>query len=166
MLKSMFKVLLALAVFFSAVGKLYAQDTTGIEGFVNDDRHQFAQLWINPDGNVTIKVSNGRQWNPMWIVLHAHYYAGDQLLRTVDYHVYCPSPNPFGGGKENWFRYAGPNVPATRVVLTSNKTKPWTVPEAGWTPTISWAISPDQAFSSQQAQQVPRIPHRDSSKFF
>jgi hypothetical protein len=99
-------------------------DTSGIHGFAQDDRNQFVDFWLNTSGTVTIKASNGRQLHPMWIAVHATYYMNNQVLSTKDYHVYCPSPIPGGGGREVWFVFLGPGVTADRVGLSTNKLGP------------------------------------------
>jgi hypothetical protein len=101
-----------------------SNDTSGIHAFFQDDANQFVDFWLNTSGTITIKASNGRQLKPMWIVVHATYYMSGQVLSTKDYHVYCPSPNPGGGGREVWFVFLGPGVPADRVGLSTNKLGP------------------------------------------
>jgi hypothetical protein len=135
---------LFIGAFFAAVlclshsQNVYAHDTSGIHAFVNDDRNQFADLWLNNDGNVTVKASNGRQWRPMWIVVHADFWSGKQLLARNDYHVYCQSPFPGGHGQETWFRFAGPGVSGvTSISLSSNNESPWTHPQGGWSVMLS-----------------------------
>jgi hypothetical protein len=100
-------------------------DTSGIHAFVQDDKNQFVDFWLNLSGTVTIKASNGRQLNPMWVVVHATYYMDNQVLTTKDYHVYCPPPNPGGAGREVWFVFLGPGVTADKIGLSTNKEKPW-----------------------------------------
>jgi len=104
-------------------------DTSGIHAFVQDERNQFVDFWLNTTGTVTIKASNGRQLYPMWIVVHATYYMNNQVLSTKDYHVYCPSPTPGGGGREVWLVFLGPGVTADRVGLSTNKLGP--IPDLG-----------------------------------
>jgi hypothetical protein len=57
-----------------------APDTSGIRAFFNDDRSQFVDFWQNTNGQVTIKVSNGRPWRPTWVVLHANFLSGGQVI--------------------------------------------------------------------------------------
>ena len=45
---------------------VYAYDTSGIPALSNVDQGQFVSFWLNQDGNITIKASNGRQGIPMW----------------------------------------------------------------------------------------------------
>jgi hypothetical protein len=118
-------------------GYAYSHDTSGIHAFFNDDKNQFIDFWLNTDGNVTIKASNGRPWRPMWVVAHATFMSGGTVLGKADYHVYCPSPNPGGKGAETWFRFAGPGLSPDKVVVTTNKEKPWKTPQGGWTIMIS-----------------------------
>lgn len=112
-------------------------DTSGVHAFFNDDRKQFVDFWLNTNGKVTIKVSNGRPWRPMWVVVHAFFKDGSSTVATKDYHVYCQSPAPGGGGQENWFVFPGPGVAATTVSVTTNKEAPWTNPGGGWEIPIS-----------------------------
>lgn len=103
----------------------HAHDMSGLHAFFNDDRNQFVDLWLNDGGSVTVKVSNGRPWRPMWVVVHATFKAGDAVLGTKDYHVFCESPNPGGHGQERWFTFAGtPFIGATSVSITTNKEAP------------------------------------------
>ena len=118
--------------------RVFAHDTSGLHAFFNDDRHQFVDFWLNEDGNVTIKVSNGRQWRPMWVVVHASFMSGEQVLARKDYHVYCQSPLPGGHGQEAWFRFAGPGMAGiTSVTVHTNKERPWKHPAGGWEIMIS-----------------------------
>jgi hypothetical protein len=99
-------------------------DTSGIHAFAEDDRNQFVDFWLNTNGMVTIKASNGRQWSSIWIVVHATYYMNNQVLTTDDYRFYCPPPNPGGGGREVWLVFLGPGVTADKVGLSTNKQGP------------------------------------------
>ena len=75
---------------------------------------------------------------PMWVVLHAAFYAGNQLLGKKDYHVFCKSPTPGGGGSERWFVYSNPGFSGvTAVSISTNKEDPWTNPGDGWEFSIS-----------------------------
>src|SRR5215472_8772977 len=58
---------------------VYAYDTSGIHAFFNDDQSQFVNFWLNQDGNITIKASNGREGIPMWVVVRASFMS-DQFL--------------------------------------------------------------------------------------
>ena len=109
-------------------------EMNGIHASVIDDSSQFVDLWLNTDGNITIKVSNGRPWRPMWVVAHANFFSGNESVGKQDYHVYCPSPNPGGHGAETWFKFGAPPISGevTRIVLSSNKEKPWKDPEPDW----------------------------------
>lgn len=113
-------------------GLAQAQDQSGIHGFVNDDRNQFVDLWLNSDGGLTVKVSNGRPWRPMWVVVHVSFRSeANQEIGRQDLHVYCPSPNPGGRGAEKWFHFPTPGFSGVHhLVLTSNKEAPRAVPEA------------------------------------
>lgn len=120
------------------LSNLHAYEMTGLHAFQNDDRNQFADFWLNTDGNVSIKVSNGRPWRPMWIVLHARFMSGNQLLAQKDYHVYCQSPFPGGHGAETLFTFSGPGVTGvTNILLSSNKQAPWKNVQGGWEIMIS-----------------------------
>ncbi|VIO69567.1 hypothetical protein CI1B_27730 [Bradyrhizobium ivorense] len=115
-----------------------AGDMSGIHAFFNDDRNQFVDFWLNNNGRVTIKASNGRPWSPMWVTVHATFMSGGQVLGRKDYHVYASSPVPGGGGSEKWFLYGNPGFSGvTSVVVTTNKEKPWGKPEGGWEIEIS-----------------------------
>jgi hypothetical protein len=115
-----------------------AHDLSGIHAFFNDDRSQFVDLWLNVAGNVTVKVSNGRPWRPMWVVLHATFKSGDQVLGKKDYHVYCESPIPGGHGYERWFKFPNPGfVGVTSVSISTNKEAPWGKPQGGWEVSVS-----------------------------
>lgn len=109
-------------------------DTSGIHQFQNDDRNQFADLWLNSDGKITIKVSNGRPWRPMWIVLHATFLSEErEPIAKRDYHVFCPSPRPGGHGEERWFNFPGNGLEGTASIgLSSNKEAPWGEDRGGW----------------------------------
>jgi hypothetical protein len=110
-----------------------AGDMSGIHSFFNDDRNQFVDFWLNNDGRVTIKVSNGRPWRPMWVVLHATFLSGSQVLGKKDYHVYCASPTPGGHGNEQWFLYGNPGFSGvTTISVSTNKEAPWGKPQGGW----------------------------------
>lgn len=117
--------------------RAFAQDLSGPHAFFNDDRNQFVDLWYNSNGHVTMKVSNGRPWRPMWVVAHAVFKSGVTVTARKDYHVYCKSPNPGGPGQENWFVYPGPGVSADSVSVTTNKEAPWGHPRGGWEISIS-----------------------------
>lgn len=130
----------AVAALLSILGAdhAFSHDTSGVHAFFNDDRSQFVDFWLNSNGFVTIKVSNGRPWRPMWVVLHANYMAGGKTIATKDYHVYCKSPNPGGGGEENWFKFPAPSLSSVEnVSVYTNKEAPWKTVKEGWTPSIS-----------------------------
>ncbi|MGO6690735.1 hypothetical protein ACCS54_07215 [Rhizobium johnstonii] len=116
----------------AAPAVVQAHDTSGIHAFVNDDRNQFVDLWLNTDGGLTVKVSNGRPWRPMWVVVHVSYRSEtNQEIGRQDLHVYCPSPNPGGHGAERWFEFPPPAVSGVHhIALSSNKEAPRDVPEA------------------------------------
>jgi hypothetical protein len=121
---------------------IQAHEMSGIHAFFNDDRSQFVDLWLNDGGNVTVKVSNGRPWRPMWVVLHATFKSGDLVLGKKDYHVYCESPNPGGHGKERWFTYPNPGFAGvTSVSISTNKEAPWGNPQGGWEVYVSTSTS-------------------------
>jgi hypothetical protein len=102
-----------------------AKDTSGHHAFFNDDRSQFVDFWLNDNGNVTMKVSNGRPWRPMHVVVNATFRSGGQVIGTARYYVWCESPTPGGRGNERWHTFAGPGVPGiTSVSITTNKTAP------------------------------------------
>jgi hypothetical protein len=136
---------LALLVLLGALGipeAIYAHDMSGIHAFFNDDRSQFVDFWLNDTGNVTIKVSNGRPWRPIWVVLHATFTSGGQVLGKKDYHVYCESPNPGGHGQERWFTYANPGFAGvTGISISTNKEAAWGKPQGGWEVHISTSTS-------------------------
>jgi hypothetical protein len=117
-----------------------APDTSGIHAFFNDDRSQFVDFWQNTNGQVTIKVSNGRPWRPMWVVLHANFLSGGQVVGRKDYHVYAPSPNPGAGGTERWFHFGNPGFAGvTAITVTTNKEAPWGRPQNGWELEITYS---------------------------
>ncbi|MCS0463493.1 MULTISPECIES: hypothetical protein [Rhizobium] len=128
-----------LAILFAVCAeRANAYDTSGVHAFFNDDKNQFVDLWLNNDGNVTIKASNGRPWRPMWVVAHANFMSGGQSVAKKDYHVYCPSPNAGGKGAETWFKFVGPGVSGIdKIGLSTNKEKPWGKPKGEWTIMIS-----------------------------
>ena len=114
-----------------------AQNTTGVYAFFPDDRNQFVEMWLNTDGNISVKVSNGRPWRPMWVVAHAQFYVGDQLIASRDFHVYCRSPNPGGHGAEQWFKFSGAGLAGvTRIYAHTNKEAPWKQAPHDWEPPI------------------------------
>ncbi|WP_457578180.1 hypothetical protein [Ensifer adhaerens] len=117
---------------FAAPGVGMAHDLSGIHAFVNDDRNQFVDLWQNDSGKLTVKVSNGRPWRPMWVVVHVSYRSeSNQEIGKQDLHVYCPSPNPGGGGAERWFEFPSAGIGGVHhIALSSNKEAPRSVPEA------------------------------------
>jgi hypothetical protein len=118
--------------------RAHAADTSGIHAFFNDDSSQFVDLWLNDNGHVTIKASNGRPWRPMWVVVHATFLSGSQVMGKKDYHVYCGSPTPGGHGNEKWFVYGNPGFSGvTAVSLSTNKEAPWGRPKGGWEVEIS-----------------------------
>lgn len=123
---------LMLAATLTAPGAAMAHDTSGIHAFVNDDRNQFVDLWQNNSNTLTVKVSNGRPWRPMWVVVHVSYRSeSNQEIGRQDLHVYCPSPNPGGHGAERWFEFPSAGiVGAHHIALSSNKEAPRNVPEA------------------------------------
>jgi hypothetical protein len=115
-----------------------ASDMSGIHAFFNDDRNQFVDFWLNDNGHVTVKVSNGRPWRPMWVVIHATFLASGQIVGKKDYHVFCGSPTPGGHGNEKWFAYGNPGFSGvTAVSITTNKEAPWGKPQGGWEVEIS-----------------------------
>lgn len=132
---------LAAVVAVSAPRAAYAApDTSGIHAFFNDDRSQFVDFWQNTNGQVTIKVSNGRPWRPMWVVLHATFLSGGQVIGRKDYHVYAPSPNPGGGGAERWFHFDNPGFTGvTAIAVSTNKEAPWGRPQQGWELEITYS---------------------------
>jgi hypothetical protein len=132
---------LAAAVAVSVQRPAYAApDTSGIHAFFNDDRNQFVDFWRNSNGQVTIKVSNGRPWRPMWVVLHANFLSGGQIVGRKDYHVYAPSPNPGASGAERWFHFGDPGFAGvTAITVTTNKEAPWGRPQNGWEPEITFS---------------------------
>ena len=148
---------LTLAGLISSASQAYA---TGLTAHVEDDRHQFVDLY-EADGNIVLKVSNGRKFRPMWLEVTAQYYEGERLVHTERYGVYCPAPS-FGGGQERYFTFPGVTGTITKVVLHSNKRAPWSVPEAGWTPTIpiynSNGIVPTGAIVNANPDPLPAEP--------
>src|SRR5215831_15496274 len=98
---------------------VYAYDTSGIHAFFNDDQSQSVNFWLNQDGNIPIKASNGREGIPMWVVVRASFMSGNQFLARKDYHVYCQSPIPGGRVAETWFRFAGPHVSGVSSIALS-----------------------------------------------
>ncbi|MDX0592442.1 hypothetical protein GOL39_28685 [Sinorhizobium medicae] len=133
-------------------------DTSGPSAFFNDDKNQFVEVWHNTNGNVTVKVSNGRPWRPMWVVAHVVFRAGKDTVANADYHVYCKSPNPGGGGEENWFVYPGPGVFADSLSVTTNKEDPWGHPKGGWT--ISISVSGPMPDAEAEREPLPENPRR------
>ena len=128
----------AAAVFFLAPLQAHAADTSGIHGFFNDDRNQFVDVWLNISGALTVKVSNGRPWSPMWVVMHVAFMSGSQIVGRKDYHVFCASSVPGGHGNERWFKYANPGFGGvTAISVTTNKEAPWGHPSGGWEVDIS-----------------------------
>lgn len=75
----------AAAVLFLDPLQACAADTSGIHGFFNDDRNQFVDVWLNTSGTLTVKVSNGRPWRPMWVVMHVAFMSGGQVVGRKDY---------------------------------------------------------------------------------
>lgn len=129
---------LSLTAVAVSVPALAAGDMSGIHSFFNDDRNQFVDFWLNDNGKVTIKASNGRPWSPMWVVVHATFMSGGQVLGRKDYHVYAGSPRPGGQGNEQWFLYGNPGFyGVTSVIISTNKEKPWGSPQGGWEIEIS-----------------------------
>ncbi|TGS85774.1 hypothetical protein EN817_20800 [Mesorhizobium sp. M3A.F.Ca.ET.174.01.1.1] len=128
----------AAAVMFIDPLQASAADTSGIHGFFNDDRNQFVDVWLNTSGALTVKVSNGRPWRPMWVVMHVAFMLGGQVVGRKDYHVFCPSPVPGGHGNERWFKYANPGFGGvTEISVTTNKEAPWGHPSGEWEVDIS-----------------------------
>lgn len=126
------------ALSFLASHQASAADTSGIHGFFNDDRNQFVDVWLNTSGTLTVKVSNGRPWSPMWVVMHVVFLSGSQVLGKKDYHVFCASSIPGGHGNERWFKYGNPGFAGvTAISVTTNKEAPWGKPQGGWEVDIS-----------------------------
>ena len=48
---------LALIIGYIGAGNVHAQDE--LYAFVNDDDSQFVDIWLNQNGTVTMKASNG-----------------------------------------------------------------------------------------------------------
>lgn len=115
----------------SSSGVVQMSDMSGPHVFANDDNHQFIDVWYNENDNVTIKVSNGQRFQPMWIVAHINFLSNGQIVASKDYHVYCGAPD-VGGGKERWFVFPGPGVAADSLQATTNKEAAWTTPGDGW----------------------------------
>jgi hypothetical protein len=133
--------LLAVALLASMVTnppQAFAADMSGIHAFFNDDQNQFVDAWDNSNGQITIKASNGRPWRPMWVVVHATFMSGGQVVGKKDYHVFCGSPVPGGHGNERWFHYGNPGFGViTGLTVTTNKEAPWGSPKGGWEVEVS-----------------------------
>lgn len=99
-------------------------DMSGPHVFAEDDNHQFLDIWYNKTGKVTIKVSNGQKFKPMYVVAHVSFLSGGTVVANQDYHAYCAAPD-VGGGKEQWLVFAGPGVSADSLTAKTNKEKPW-----------------------------------------
>lgn len=126
----------------ASAGELYA--------FAEDMRSQFVELWMPENGNVKIKVSNGRKLKPMWLLVKADFYQGDRVVHTAYYGVYCPSPG-FGKGEENWFTFPGVSGVISKVAMSTYRQDSWDVPEAGWVPELTVTIPFAKMFEDQQA---------------
>jgi hypothetical protein len=123
---------IAATLLIGPLERAWAYRATGVHGFNEDDRSQFVDIWENNGGNITVKVSNGRPWVPMWVVMNVVYWSGNQVLARKDYHVFCKSPRPGGHGEENWFEFppVGPSV--TRIEVATHKERPWKRPSDDW----------------------------------
>jgi hypothetical protein len=129
---------MAFAMSLTMLAAHAAGDMSGTHKFFNDDRNQFVDFWQNTNGRITIKVSNGRPWSPMWVVVHATFMSGSQVVGKKDYHVFCGSPKPGGKGGERWFVYNNPGFGGvTDIVISTSKEKPWGNPQGGWEVEIS-----------------------------
>ena len=140
-----------LATPFAVMVTNAAHARPGVIGHVEDDRHQFVDFTANGDGTITLKVSNGSKFNPMWVVVHTDYFSesGESLGRR-SYRVYCPAPS-IGGGQERSFTFPDPNVgDFAGVLMHSNKMAPWERPSPGW-------IEPVGGYPTNP---VPRVPRR------
>jgi hypothetical protein len=77
--------------------KAHAGDKSGIHAFFNERQEPVRRLLAEQQQQGQIKVSDGRPWRPMWVMLHT---ASCLELRfwEEDYHVYCASPTPGRSG--------------------------------------------------------------------
>lgn len=101
-----------------------------VHGFVEDDRGQFVDIWLNNNGTLTFKASNGRRGVPMNIILTLEFYSGDRKVAVKSYNVWCPAPPDETWaigvkGKEKWFEgEPGPGVAGiTKITGSSHKVK-------------------------------------------
>lgn len=118
---------------FATLAAHAAVDMSGIHKFFNDDRNHFVDLWHNTNGQITIKVSNGRPLKEMWVVVHATFMSGATVLGTKDYHVYCMAPSPGASSNEKWFVFHNPGFTGvTDIVISTNKERKWEDPKDGW----------------------------------
>jgi hypothetical protein len=110
-----------------------AQDNR-VHGFVQDDANQFVDSWINKNGALLIRVSNGRRGVPMKIDLKLEFWVGDAIAATKTYYVDCPAPPdtfPAIGvkGREKWFEKETlppgvKGITITRITGSSQKRRP------------------------------------------
>jgi hypothetical protein len=81
----------ALGFMLTIAGSLGAH-AERVHAFVEDDRAQFVDIWLNGNGTLTFKVSNGRRGMPMNIILKLDFYSGDRKVAEKSYNVWCPAP--------------------------------------------------------------------------
>jgi hypothetical protein len=100
---------IALTLAFCGASDVFAQDTR-LHAFVNDDDSQFVDIWLNQNGTVTIKASNGKPNRYMSLQVKVRFFSGDNVIGDREYrNINCAAPNGYGPGKECWFE----NLPGT-----------------------------------------------------
>lgn len=129
--------LVAVAVVLPMAPAQAAQDMSGFHAFFEDDRNQFVDAWLNDSGTITMKVSNGRPWRPMHVVVHVTFFSGGVIIGKQDYRVSCVAPLGGGGGKEEWYTFPpAPIVGATSISITTNKVSPRERGPRDWRPPL------------------------------
>jgi hypothetical protein len=119
----MFFRVLAIVFLLLSASAGYAQETTGPHAFFNDDAHQFVDVWYNPNGKVTIKVSNGQRYRDMFVNATVDFILSGQVVKTEVYAVMCRHAGG-GGGNEQWYVLFGPGVAADSIRVRTNKRNP------------------------------------------
>lgn len=114
---------MALVLAYLAATDLYAQDTR-LHAFVNDDDSQFVDIWLNHNGTLTMKASNGKPNRYMDLRVKVYFFSGDNIIGNKEYsNIRCPPPNGYGPGKECWFEnMPGPGLSGvTKLSAESHK---------------------------------------------
>lgn len=114
---------LALIIGYIGAGNVHAQDTR-LYAFVNDDDSQFVDIWLNQNGTVTMKASNGKPNRYMDLRVKVYFFSGNHIIGDKEYHnIHCPAPNGYGPGKECWFEnMPGPGLSGvTKISAESHK---------------------------------------------